>query len=267
MIAAATYPQRIVCLTAESVEILWRLGAWDRVVGVSGFAVRPPEARQKPKVGGFTTVYIDKVLALKPDLIVSFSDLQAEPVKELVAQGCNVLAMNQRSLAETMNAILVLGAIVGREQEAQTLIAELNGEFARVAQQAAAFPHRPRVFFEEWPDPLISGIRWVSEIIQIAGGEDVFPELRDHQNARSRVVTPDAVRSRDPEVIIASWCGKKVQKKRILEREGWQEVSAVRHGRVHEIKSAYILQPGPVLVEGLRQIHALLAEAATSSSG
>lgn len=257
----ATHPQRIVCLTAETAEVLWRLGAWDRVVGVSGFTVRPPEARKKPKVGGFTTISIDKVLALQPDLVVSFSDLQAEVVKELVAKGCNVLAMNQRSLKETLDAILVLGAVVGREQAAGALIGELTREFEQVARGAAAFPRRPRVFFEEWPDPLISGIRWVSEIIELAGGQDIFPELREHQNAGARVVTPEAVRARDPEVIIASWCGRKVQLGRILGRAGWDQIAAVKHGRVHEIKSAYILQPGPVLVEGLRQVHALLAQA------
>lgn len=257
-----THPQRIVCLTAETAEILHRLGAWDRVVGVSGFSVRPPEARRKPKIGGFTTIYVDKVLALKPDLVVSFSDLQAETVRELVAKGCNVLAMNQRSLQETLEAILVLGSVVGKEEEANALIAEITAEFDQVAAQAATFSHRPRVFFEEWPDPLISGIRWVSEIIELAGGQDVFQELREQQNARARVVTPEAVLAKDPEVIIASWCGKKVQMKRILEREGWNEVSAVLHGRVHEIKSAYILQPGPILVEGLRQVHALVAQAA-----
>lgn len=261
-----TYPQRIVCLTAETAEILWRLGEWDRVVGVSGFTLRPPEAQKKPKVGGFTTIYVEKVLALKPDLVVSFSDLQAETVKELVAKGCNVLAMNQRSLRETLNAILVLGAVVGQEREAKALVAEMTGEFERVAEQAAVFPLRPRVYFEEWPDPLIAGIRWVSEIIEIAGGQDIFPELREQQNASSRVITSEMVRARDPEVIIASWCGKKVQMQRILRREGWQEISAVQHGRVHEIKSAYILQPGPVLVEGLRQVHHLLAQAVGLSS-
>ncbi|MBI2887571.1 MAG: cobalamin-binding protein [Chloroflexi bacterium] len=260
-IPTAGLPQRIVCLTAETPELLWRLGAWDQVVGVSGFTTRPPQARQKPRIGAFTTIRLDKVLALQPDLVVSFSDLQAEPVRELVASGCNVLALNQRSLKETLDAVLVLGAVVGREPEARALVAELSTEIEAVAEQGKKLPYHPRVYFEEWPDPLISGIRWVSEIIELAGGQDIFPELRERQNAGARTVTGEAVRQRDPEVIIASWCGKKVQMKQILERDGWNEITAVKHGRVHEIKSAYILQPGPVLVEGLRQVHALLARA------
>ncbi len=261
MIAAATYPQRIVCLTAETAEILWRLDAWDKVVGVSGFTTRPPEARKKPKVGGFTTVYTDKVMALKPDLVVSFSDLQAEIVKDLIAKGCNVLAMNQRSLQETLDAVLVLGSIVGKSQEAQALVEEFTQKFDAIAAKARAFPRRPRVYFEEWPDPIISGIRWVSEIIEIAGGQDIFPELREHQAASSRIVSADEIRRRDPEVIIASWCGKKVQKEKIVRREGWSEITAIRNGRVHEIKSAYILQPGPILMDGLQQVYDILAEA------
>lgn len=259
------YPQRIVCLTAETAEILWRLGAWDRVVGVSGFTTRPPEARKKPKIGGFTTIHLDKVLALQPDLVLSFSDLQAEPVKELVQRGCSVLALNQRSLSEMLNAILLLGGVIGKEREAAALTQELRAAMEEVADKAARFQYRPRVFFEEWPDPLIAGIQWVSEIIELAGGEDIFPELREQPHAKGRVVDPEAVRARDPEVVLASWCGKKVVMDRILQRPGWHEITAVQHGRVYEIPSGVILQPGPVLVEGLRQVHQLLAEAVGAS--
>ncbi len=261
----ATYPQRIVCLTAETAEILWRLGVWERVVGVSGYTTRPPDARKKPKIGGFTSIHIDKVLALNPDLVISFSDLQADIVKELIHRGCNVLALNQRSLAEMLNAILVLGGVVGREAEAHALADEMSASMQQIADQAASFAYRPRVFFEEWPNPLIAGIRWVSEIIELAGGEDTFSELRDVQGAKGRIIDPALVPPRDPQVILASWCGKKVVIDQILQREGWSNVTAIRDGRVYEIKSDVILQPGPILVEGLRQVHALLAQTVKES--
>ena len=260
-----SHPQRIVCLTAETAEVLWRLGAWERVVGVSGYTTRPPEARQKPRIGGFTSINIEKVLALKPDLVLSFSDLQADIVKELIHRGCNVLALNQRSLSEMFSAILLLGGVIGKEAEAAALVQELQQEMEAVAAQAARFPYRPRVFFEEWPDPLIAGIQWVSEIVSLAGGEDIFPELRDQPSAKNRILDPDAVRARDPQVVLASWCGKKVQMRRILERPGWDNVEAIRNGQVYEVPSGVILQPGPVLVEGLQQIHHVLAEVVGAS--
>lgn len=264
--AAARYPQRIVCLTAETADILYRLGCWDRVVGVSGFTLFPREARNKPKIGGFTTIYTDKVLALEPDLVISFSNLQSEPVRELVSKGVRVLAMQQRNLTEMMETIMLLGALVGRASAARALMAEIEEGFEAVAKQAARLPYRPRVYFEEWPDPLIAGIGWVSEIVELAGGDDIFADLRRTYNAKARAVTTDDVLQRDPELIIASWCGKKVRFERIYQRPGWDTMTAIRTGQVKEIKSAYILQPGPILVEGLRQIHTMIAAAAERTS-
>ncbi|MCX6021183.1 MAG: cobalamin-binding protein [Chloroflexi bacterium] len=265
--AATRYPQRIVCLTAETADILHRLGCWDRVVGVSGYTLFPREARQKPKIGGFTTIFTDKVLALEPDLVISFSNLQAETVRELVAKGVRVLAMNQRNLSEMFETILLVGALVGREAAARDLMAEVQDELDRVAALGRALPRHPRVFFEEWPDPLIAGIGWVSEIVELAGGEDIFADLRRAYNAKARAVKADEVLDRDPELIIASWCGKKVRPERIVGRPGWDGMTAVRTGQVQEIRSAYILQPGPALLEGLRQIHALVAAVATADAG
>ena len=264
---ATKHPQRIVCLTTESADILHRIGAWDRVVGVSGFTLFPSEARRLPKVGGFSTVSVDRVVALQPDLVVSFSDLQARTVQELVARGVRVLAMNQRNLAEIFEAILLLGSLVGKEPEARRLIETMQDEIAAVAQAGAAFPRRPRVFFEEWPDPLIAGIGWVSEIVELAGGEDIYADLRRAYHAPARKVDPDDVLRRDPEVILASWCGKKVRPEQILARPGWDRMAAVRDGHVYEVKSAYILQPGPIVLEGLRQVHALLERVAQSGHG
>ena len=257
-----TYPQRIVCLTAETTEIAFRLGAADRIVGVSGYAMRPPEARLKPKVAAFTTVKFGKMLELKPDLVLSFSDLQKDIVRDLVEAGVNVLSVNQRSLAETYQAILLIGAVLGLEANARSLIEEMEVVVEAIRRASAAFPRRPRVFFEEWDDPLISGIRWVAEIIEIAGGEDVFPEMRECNNAPQRIVDPAEVVRRNPEVIIASWCGKKVVKSRIRQRPGWDAIEAVRHDRIYEVKSPDILAPGPSLLYGLRQIHEILQEQA-----
>ena len=256
------YPQRIVCLTAETADVLYRLGAWDRVVGVSGFTLFPPEARKLPRIGGFTTIHVEKVLALEPDLVVSFSNLQADAVRELVAKGVRVLAMNQRNLKEIFEAALLLGSVIGKEQEARRLVQDMQDEMAAVALAAAAFPVRPRVYFEEWPDPLIAGIGWVSEVVELAGGEDVFGDLRRAYNAKARRVEADDVLQRDPQVILASWCGKKVRPERILARPGWDGISAVRNGRLYEIKSPYILQPGPAVLQGLREIHAILQRVA-----
>lgn len=259
---SSAYPQRIVCLTAETTEIAFALGAGDRVVGVSGYATRPSEARRKPRVSAFTTVRLDRILALQPDLVLSFSDLQADIVRDLVKAGITVLALNQRSLAETYAAVRLVGGVLGCTQAAERLVAEMEAAVEEVRRSAAALPRRPRVFFEEWDRPLISGIRWVAEIIEAAGGEDLFPEFRHRQAASERVVDPDEVVRRDPEVIIASWCGKKVVKERIRSRPGWDRVSAVAADRIYEVKSADILQPGPSLIHGLRQIHEIIRGAA-----
>lgn len=258
-----SFPRRIACLTEETVETLYLLGEQDRIVGVSGYTARPPEARKKPKISAFITAKFEKILAVEPDLVLAFSDLQADIVRELMLRGVTVFAFNQRSVAEILDMILVLARIVGAEDKGIALVSRLRGELDTIRASAARFPSRPRVLFEEWKDPLISGIRWVEELIEIAGGEPVFPELRLQQAAKNRLVDPAAVVARDPEVIIASWCGMKVNKAAIRGREGWVEISAVRNGHVYEVKSTYILQPGPAaLTEGVRQLHHILCRVA-----
>jgi len=254
------YPSRIVCLTEETTETLYLLGQGDRIVGVSGYTVRPPEARQKPKVSAFINAKFDKIEALEPDLVLAFSDLQADLVAELARRGLNVVVFNQRSVAEILQMIRILGGIVGCQREAEALADRLSANLDAIRRAAAAFPDRPRVFFEEWDEPLISGIRWVEELVEIAGGAPIFPELSGAALAKDRIVDPAEVARRDPEVIFASWCGKKMKKATIVERPGWRGVSAVRDDRIFEIKSTYILQPGPAsLTEGVQQIHEILA--------
>jgi iron complex transport system substrate-binding protein len=256
----ASYPQRIVCLTEETTETLYRLGAGDRVVGVSGYTARPPEARQKPKVSAFLSARVDKIEALAPDLILAFSDLQADIAADLIRRGHTVVTFNQRRIADILQMIRMLGGLVGLPHQAQSLATSLEQGLDEIRASAATWPSRPRVFFEEWDDPLISGISWVDELIEIAGGDPLFPALRSASLARDRIVQPDAVRHERPDVILASWCGKKVRKPTITGRPGWEDVPAVRNGHIYEIKSTYILQPGPAaLTEGVRQIHALLA--------
>jgi iron complex transport system substrate-binding protein len=254
-------PQRIVCLTEETTETLYLLGEQVRIVGISGFTCRPAEARRdKPKVSAFTSAKIDKILDLRPDLVLGFSDLQAQIAQELIQAGVNVLVFNQRSLKEIFEMILTLSRIVSAEGAGMALLQRLRGELDRIEVSAGRFPRRPRVFFEEWMDPLISGICWVDELIEIAGGQPVFPRLREQPSAKGRVVEPGTVIAANPEVIIGSWCGRKVSKEKIRAREGWQTVAAVRDGHIYEVKSTYILQPGPAaLTEGARQLHAILA--------
>jgi iron complex transport system substrate-binding protein len=259
---SSEYPSRIVCLTEETTEVLYRLGAGDLVVGVSGYTVRPPEARLKPKVSAFIQANIEKILSLRPDLVLAFSDLQADIAKNLIRRGVWVATFNQRSVKEIYRMIRVLGGMIGREEEAKELVAELREGVERVREKGDSLLRRPRVFFEEWPDPLISGIRWVSELIEIAGGEDVFPELRSSGEAPGRIVSPEEVVRREPEVIIGSWCGRKVRFDTIRKRPGWDRIPAVRRGKLYEIKSALILQPGPAaLTDGLAKLHEILAEA------
>lgn len=256
----ASYPRRIVCLTEETTETLYLLGEQDRIVGVSGYTVRPPEARLKPKVSAFINANFEKILALKPDLVLAFSDLQADIAAELIRRGVNVLTFNQRSITQILEMILTVGRIVGGEEKARQLVSRLQLELDAIAESSARFARRPRVFFEEWHDPLISGIRWVDELLEIAGGECTFPELREQQAAKDRIVSAADVIARDPEVIIASWCGRHVKKNVIRERGGWQEISACGKNHIYEVKSAFILQPGPAaLTEGVRQLHAILA--------
>lgn len=249
---------RIVCLTEETVEALYLLGQDHRIVGVTGYAVRPPRVRrEKPRVGAFTSADVPKILDLRPDLVLTFSDLQADIAAHLIREGVEVHAFNQRSVAGILAMIRRLGAMVGASGQAEVLALGLEARIAALAATARA--HRPRVWFEEWDEPLISGIGWVSELIGIAGGDDIFADRATRQGARDRIVSQDEVLARRPEVILASWCGKKVVPARIAGRPGWDGLSAVRQGRIHEIKAPLILSPGPAaLTDGLDAIVAAL---------
>lgn len=256
-----SYPSRIVCLTEETTETLYLLGEGDRVVGVSGYTVRPPEARRKPKVSAFISARFDKIEALRPDLILAFSDLQADIVAELIRRGHSVVTFNQRSVGEILQMIRMLGGLIGRGDAAEALASRLERDLDDIRASAARFPRRPRVFFEEWDDPLISGIRWVEELVEIAGGDPIYPELRDAKLGKDRIVSVEGTARRDPEVVIGSWCGKAVRTAEIAARPGWDQVSAVRNKHLYEIKSAYILQPGPAsLTDGVRQLHDILCK-------
>jgi iron complex transport system substrate-binding protein len=252
------FPQRIVCLTAETTEIAFALGAGERVVGVPGTARRPEAARERARVGGFTTFRADKILALQPDLVLAFSDLQREVVGELIAAGASVLCTNQRSFDDVLRAILVIGGALGHEPAARALVADMRDEVRQIREYSSGWPDRPRVYFEEWMAPLISGIGWVSDLIEIAGGRDVFAELRGRGSARDRIVTAEEVARRDPQIILASWCGKPVDRAAFAARPGWSTVAAVAAGQVHEIAGEDILSPGPSLMHGLRRIHEII---------
>jgi len=258
----ARYPSRIVCLTEETTETLYLLGEQQRVVGISGYTVRPPQARhEKPRISAFLSARTDKILALKPDLVLGFSDLQADIARELARAGLNVLIFNQRSVEEILSMILTLAALVGAAGKGERLVAQLEAGLDEVRAAGERFAARPRVYFEEWDQPMISGIRWVSELIAIAGGEDVFPELAASAAASGRTIAdPAEVVRRRPDVILGSWCGKKFRPERVAARPGWGEIPALRDGELHEIKSADILQPGPAaLGDGVRRMHAILA--------
>jgi len=241
-------------LSAEAVDWLYRLGVGDRVVGVSGYSLSPPEARQKPKVSAFTTIHYDVIESLQPDLIIGFSDLQAEATRELGKRGYSVFLTNQRTLQETFGTLVMMGRLVGKGPEAEALVTELESQVEAARRASQAYPRRPKVYFEEWDDPLITGITWVSELIEAAGGMDAFPELRGRPTATERVVQPNAVIERAPDIIIASWCGRKADLNAICARAGWEAIPAVKTHQVYEIKSAYCLQPGAMLVtEGLKR--------------
>jgi iron complex transport system substrate-binding protein len=255
---AIAFPGRIVCLTAETAEIAYLVGAGDRIVGVPGTARRPDSVREKAKVGGFTTFRLDRILALEPDLVLGFSDLQKDVVRDLIGAGVAVLCTNQRSLDDVLRAILVIGGALGCEERARALVQDMTDEIRQIREYSSVWPDRPRVYFEEWPDPLIAGIRWASEAIEVAGGRDVFAELRNEPSATGRVVQSEEVVRRDPQVILASWCGKPVDQAAIAGRSGWQSISAVKRGQIHELDGADILSPGPSLLAGLRQIHEII---------
>jgi len=259
----ARHPERIVCLTEETTETLYLLGEERRIVGISGYTVRPPRARrEKPRVSAFLTAQIDKILALEPDLVIGFSDLQADIARDLAKAGLNVMLFNQRSVDEILNFIQVLSSLVGVPQKGSDLVKRFESGLAEIREAGRAFPKRPRVYFEEWDQPMISGIRWVSELVAIAGGEDVFADLSHSHAAAGRVIAdPGKVIEKRPDIILGSWCGKKFRPERVAARAGWHEIPAVKEKELHEIKSADILQPGPAaLTDGVRRIHAILAD-------
>lgn len=257
----ATYPERIVCLTEETTETLYLLGEDARIVGISGFTVRPPRARrEKPKVSAFTSAKIDKIIALQPDLVLGFSDLQADIASALIRAGIEVHVFNHRSVAEILRTVRVLGGMIGCEAKAARLVCELEENLDGVRAAAATLPRRPRVYFEEWDEPQISAIRWVSELIGIAGGDDCFPELARQSLGKARIIADRfEVPRRAPDIIMGSWCGKKFRAETVAARPGWQDVPAVRSGELHEIKSSIILQPGPAaLTDGLRAVQVII---------
>jgi iron complex transport system substrate-binding protein len=263
MTAIPGYPQRIVCLTEETTETLYLLGEDWRIVGISGFTVRPARARrEKPRVSAFTSARTARIVALAPDLVLGFSDLQADIAAELVRAGLDVHIFNQRSVAAILAMIRTLGGMIGCEAKTAALLADLESGLAAVRATAAALPRRPRVYFEEWDEPLISGIGWVSELIGLAGGEDCFPELARESLGRNRIVAePLEVVRRAPDIVLGSWCGKKFRPEQVAARAGWSAIPAVRSGFVREIKSAIILQPGPAaLTDGVRALQAVIEE-------
>ena len=257
-------PERIVCLTEETVETLYLLGEDKRIVGISGYTVRPPRARrEKPRVSAFTSADIPKILALKPDLVLSFSDLQADIAADLIRHGVDVHAFNQRTIAEILDMIRMLGSLVGAPERAVRLAEELAAGITTARERGLSLSSRPKVYFEEWDEPMISGIAWVSELIGVAGGTDIFAERATAKSAKDRIVTPQDVIARAPDIIIGSWCGKKFRPEKVARRPGFETVPAVRRGALFEIKSPLILQPGPAaLTDGLRALAAIIEDKA-----
>ena len=249
-------PSRIVCLTEETVETLYLLGEQDRIVGISGYVVRPPQARrEKPRVSAFTSANIDKILALKPDLVLTFSDLQADIVADLIRRGIEVHAFNQRTVTGILDMIRMVGAMVGANERAEELVGGLKIRLAEARSRGECLPKRPKVFFEEWDDPLISGIGWVSELVEIAGGIDIFADRSNRGAAKDRIVTAEEVVAQGPDLIIGSWCGRKFRPERVASRRGFDRIPAVQRQDMYEIKSSLILQPGPAaLTDGLTEL-------------
>ena len=255
-------PNRIVCLTTEPTEVLYMLGEQDRIVGISGFTTRPAIARrEKPKVSAFTSANIDKIINSKPDLVIGISDLQADIAASLIRAGIEVHVFNQRSIEQVLNMIAIVGSLVGATEKASKLIAELENTINKAREAASYLTQKPKVYFEEWDEPIICSIRWAMEIIEIAGGVDCFPELSYLHSAKDRVIHASQVIERQPDIIIGSWCGKKFQPSKVKQREGWDSIPAVKNGFVREIKSVDILQPGPSLItHGLKQIQTIIQE-------
>ena len=260
---ASLSPQRIVCLTEETTEWLYLLGQEQRIVGISGYTVRPPRARaEKPRVSAFTSAKIDKILALQPDCVFGFSDMQADIAAALIRQGVQVTVFNQRSVAEIFSMMYQVAAMVGQGEQGLTRIKTMQLHLAQIAAAANSLPRRPRIFFEEWDEPHISAIRWVSELIGMAGGDDCFAELAAESLGKNRIIADGAeIVRRNPDIIIGSWCGKKFRPEKVAARPGWENVSAVKHQQLFEIKSADILQPGPAaLTDGVAHLHRIILE-------
>lgn len=259
--SSSSYPRRIVCLSDESAELIYLLGEQDRIVGVSGFSTRPEAVRSKPRVSTFRDANFEAIASLEPDLLITYSDVQAEITREASLRGLTSINCNQRSISEIFDAMAMIARILGREKEGNELIALWRDNLQKISAETEKLPYRPRVFFEEWNDPLISGIQWVEELVEIAGGVPVFPELRTQRKAKDRIVSWQAVVDRNPDVIFASWCGMKVNKEEILTRSGADQITAIRTGQIHEIPSSLILQPGPAaLTEGVRMLHEVLSQ-------
>jgi iron complex transport system substrate-binding protein len=264
------YPCRIICLTEEPTEVLYALGQEDRIVGISGFTVRPTRARrEKPRVSAFTSAKVDRILELKPDFVIGFSDIQAEIAQALIKKGIEVWISNHRSVDGILGYVRRLGAMVGAAAQAERYALDLEAHIEKVRQAAALMPRRPRVYFEEWDEPLITCIRWVSELIGIAGGDDVFPERALCGLGKDRILEdPGEVIRRAPDIILGSWCGKRFRPNIVAARAGWEAVPAVRDGELHEIKSPVILQPGPAaLTDGLDAIHRIVRQWSQRQSG
>ena len=263
-------PQRIVCLTEEPTEVLYALGEQERIVGISGFTVRPPRARrEKPKVSAFTSAKIDEILKLQPDFVVGFSDIQADIAAELVRRGVEVWISNHRSVEGILDYVRRLGALVGAGDRANAYARKLQRGIDAIERESSMLPRRPKVYFEEWDEPPITGIRWVAELVRIAGGDDVFPERAAMPLARDRILADahEVVR-RAPDIVFGSWCGTKFRPERVAARPGWDAVPAVRDGELHEIKSPIILQPGPAaLFDGVAALHAVIARWAHAHGG
>lgn len=257
----AQYPQRIICLTEEGTEILYAINQQHRLVGISGFTRRPKHARkEKPKVSNFIDANFEAILDLKPDLVVGYSDLQRDIAAELIKNGINVLIFNHRSIDETLNMILQFCSLIGNEKEGKELIQNYISNLNNALETSKAFPSRPKVFFEEWNDPLISSIQWVSELVEICGGDLIFPELAKESMAKDRIINPESVIEKNPDIIIGSWCGKKFKPEKVKARKGWEEINAVKNNHLYEIKSEIILQPGPAcLTDGIRQMQAIIS--------
>ncbi|TGN20426.1 cobalamin-binding protein [Leptospira idonii] len=257
-----TGPQRIVCLTEEPTEMLYLLGEEDRIVGISAYTVRPPRAKkEKPKVSAFISGNLKKIESLKPDLVIGFSDIQGQLAKDLIERGLNVLIFNQRSVSEILDNMVIIGSLVGKQKEAAALTDSWRSQIEDWRKEAISLPRRPKVFFQEWDDPIITGIQWVSEAIEIAGGEDGFSHLKNEKLAKNRIITADEVGTTNPDVIVGSWCGKPMDWDWVRNKPEWQKTEALINGKIYELDPSIILQPGPALfLEGIPKLREIFRE-------